>query len=1209
MITCLRQLGVTIEVAAHSHLNSEPTVTVTGCRGVFSLPPGETSLFVGNAGTAARFLTALLCYARFKPINAAGDANAQPLSLRSIKLHGVARMHQRPIADLTAALAAHGARIEHLQLPGALPLRITPLHQERYENSDRLIGGLSTGKLSLPGSVSSQYVSALLMAAVLAQQPNNDNAEASSVIEVQGDLVSEGYVALTVDTMQQFGVTVTADSDKRCYTVPALHTSSDLASSQSQSQVVTIEGDASAAVYPLCFAALSGGLVDVNVSPLSGQGDAGVAALLQRMGCDTQSVTPSSTAMTTVAAASQTTVTASEQLRTRLRGPPPLPLVATPAGVFLPPAPYTLPARHLLGLGEVDMSAQTDSFLAVAVVAAFAVGHTDIVNVANQRVKECDRVAAVVDGLRRLGLGAEELPTGVRVHGLRRLGEPAPSLPPIPASAHSSSGISESTAVTTAQASGAAMISAETTEHAHTDSLLPRKTYFDMNSAHGSNSNCESAAVPPPPFISAAATAPESVSAVIRCHGDHRVAMAFAAAGLRLPLVALSDHRCVGKTYPGFWDDINRNYDINANGSVLWNDLGSESDWTRPLPQGLGVGLKWDVSALVASLPALPGRFPVTSTSATAVTLRTVRCFDNATNSPSTDEGGGKDSVTVSVPVLTEAEKTAVLASLAHRETVFPAPLAALLSQEQDHSQLQSPSRMPQAQMRAHVAVTGMRGAGKTSLGRAAAHGTHRVFVDLDDEVAAYIISTVNNNANNDVGNNCISTLRNALIYAATISATLTAETITDVAIVTLGWPFFRLVELCVVRGIFSALCPQVRALISTANSDVPENALQCDWTSTVTAAAHSVTAASLPASPATVATHIPALDFVSVLARTPYPCITPGDLPFHPALVAPAHALCRRPRAAHALFTLGASALVACGGGVMTTQLARDTLMAAAAAPLPAEDTAAALAVAAAEGDAGANSIGVMLKTTAPHLAPVTVSVTATADSSSSATSSGPSRRVLGRVCIVHIERDEDDIVAALVRRDASKLIHTDAFKQFTNSGSVTAVIANNSDNTSAYRSQFLSRLPVYRAHATHVFTIAPGDRAWASLDLEFTGFVAAVTTPAAPTVRTLLGLSRDRGAVVAETRAVLREETNFLCFPLPSLWDLANSNNNRSSAVVNYYDSAPAQTELGSPVALSRAADALRKLTIASDAIELRADLWPSVQVRHMNKITYAL
>ena len=210
---------------------------IAGAGGVF--PEKKADLFLGNAGTALRPLTAALA-----------------LSEGEYFVSGVPRMHERPIGDLVDALRAIGARIDYHGKPGFPPLLIHPAKVR------------VAGPVPVKGDVSSQFLSAILMALPLTGR--------EAAIEVRGELVSKPYVEITLNVMRRFGVAVERDGWER-FRVPAARYSSP--------RRIFVEGDASSASYFLAAGALGGGPVRVEgVGRESIQGDVRFAEVLQAMG-------------------------------------------------------------------------------------------------------------------------------------------------------------------------------------------------------------------------------------------------------------------------------------------------------------------------------------------------------------------------------------------------------------------------------------------------------------------------------------------------------------------------------------------------------------------------------------------------------------------------------------------------------------------------------------------------------------------------------------------------------------------------------------------------------------------------------------------------------------------------------------------------------------------------------------------------------------
>jgi 3-phosphoshikimate 1-carboxyvinyltransferase len=210
--------------------------TVTGAGGAF--PVRKADLFLGNAGTAFRPLTAALAFC--------GGEYA---------LSGVPRMHERPIADLVDALRAMGARIDYLRTDGFPPLALHP-------------SKLKSENVRVRGDVSSQFLTALLMALPLSGR--------KSRIEVQGELISKPYVEITLNVMKRFGVEVSR-TGWRYFDVP-----SGVYRSPGK---ISVEGDASSASYFLAAGVIGGGPLRVEgVGRDSIQGDVRFTEVLERVG-------------------------------------------------------------------------------------------------------------------------------------------------------------------------------------------------------------------------------------------------------------------------------------------------------------------------------------------------------------------------------------------------------------------------------------------------------------------------------------------------------------------------------------------------------------------------------------------------------------------------------------------------------------------------------------------------------------------------------------------------------------------------------------------------------------------------------------------------------------------------------------------------------------------------------------------------------------
>jgi 3-phosphoshikimate 1-carboxyvinyltransferase len=236
MRAALKTLGIKID-------ETDGDCVVQGCSG--RLPNQQADLFMGNAGTAIRPLTAALAIL-------GGD----------YRLHGVPRMHERPIGDLVDGLRMVGAQVAYEQQEGYPPLKISP-------------GQIRTNELiKVRGDVSSQFLTALLMSLPLV-------AKNEICIEVIGELISKPYIDITLKLMKRFGVDVRNDNWQKFY-IPA-----NGGQPYSSPGTLYVEGDASSASYFLAAGAISQGPVRVTgVGRNSIQGDVAFADALNQMGAN-----------------------------------------------------------------------------------------------------------------------------------------------------------------------------------------------------------------------------------------------------------------------------------------------------------------------------------------------------------------------------------------------------------------------------------------------------------------------------------------------------------------------------------------------------------------------------------------------------------------------------------------------------------------------------------------------------------------------------------------------------------------------------------------------------------------------------------------------------------------------------------------------------------------------------------------------------------
>jgi len=305
MLNALASLGVKYTL---SDCGTE--CTVVGNNGFFSTDK-PLELFLGNAGTAMRPLCAAL---------AASEGE--------FVLTGEPRMKERPIGHLVNALSQLNADIEYLENKDYPPVKI--------------MGKALTGNtVTIDGSISSQFLTAILMIAPLLQTNTN--------IEIEGELVSKPYIDITLDIMSRFGITV-KNNDYQSFTVTG---------NQSYQAVdkYMVEGDASSASYFLAAGAIKGGEVTVHgIGKLSVQGDKYFADVLEKMGAE---------------------VTWNDES-------------------------ITVKGRPLTGI-DMDMNHIPDAAMTIATTALFAKGSTTIRNIYNWRVKETDRLSAMATELRKVG--------------------------------------------------------------------------------------------------------------------------------------------------------------------------------------------------------------------------------------------------------------------------------------------------------------------------------------------------------------------------------------------------------------------------------------------------------------------------------------------------------------------------------------------------------------------------------------------------------------------------------------------------------------------------------------------------------------------------------------------------------------------------------------------------------------------------------------
>jgi 3-phosphoshikimate 1-carboxyvinyltransferase len=366
LIEGLRELGAKIVLA-------EDGIFVYGMGG--KIKNSGKELFLGNNGTALRFLTALTC-----------------LGSGQYVLTGEKRLCERPVGALVDALRKMGADISCSN--NCPPVKINAQ-------------GLAGGKITLRNIESSQYVSALLLCAPYTRKGID--------LTLQGGVVSTPYIDLTIDVMRAFGANITR-KDQYAYHVKA----GDIY----QGIKYRVEGDASSASYFFLAAALLKKTIRVvGLNRQSKQGDVRLLDIMEKLGCHVQS----------------------DEGWVDVTG-------------------------KKLAEGDLtfDLNDMPDMVPTLAVLSAFRKGQTVITNVAHLRIKESNRLAAMVAELNRAGIQAKELPDGMVIQGGK---------------------------------------------------MRPAK---------------------------------------IETYNDHRMAMSFAIASLVVPGIKIIDKKCVNKSFPSFWEEMEK---------------------------------------------------------------------------------------------------------------------------------------------------------------------------------------------------------------------------------------------------------------------------------------------------------------------------------------------------------------------------------------------------------------------------------------------------------------------------------------------------------------------------------------------------------------------------------------------------------------------------------------------------------------------------
>src|SRR5262245_17835122 len=317
MHRALEALGVRVRADEASQ-----SFTVDGVDGQF--PAAEATLEIGNAGTAARFLTAAVALGR-----------------GTFVIDGSAAMRKRPIQPLLDGLKAIGVDAESREGTGCPPVVVRAR-------------GIAGGRARVRGDISSQYLSALLMAAPYAAHDVE--------LEIEGDLVSAPYVTMTMSTMHEFGVQAESLGDRRFRVASGQHY---------EGRRYAVEPDASGASYFFAAAAVTGSRVIVpRLGRRSAQGDLGLLDVLARMGCE----------------------------------------VAIEADTITVQGPARLRAV------EADFTRMGDVATTLMAIAPFADGPVTVRGIAQTHYEESDRPVAAATELRRMGLQVESAWDSVTIH-------------------------------------------------------------------------------------------------------------------------------------------------------------------------------------------------------------------------------------------------------------------------------------------------------------------------------------------------------------------------------------------------------------------------------------------------------------------------------------------------------------------------------------------------------------------------------------------------------------------------------------------------------------------------------------------------------------------------------------------------------------------------------------------------------------------------
>lgn len=328
--------------AAKINFDDKNNLFVQGSSGVFNTPKND--IYLGNSGTTSRFLTTLSCLSR-------SDLDSLDYTI----LRGDSRMSERPIGDLVKALRLFGFQIDYLGFENSLPIKI--------KSNLSFLGG----SIEVSYDTSTQFISSIMMCSPFA-------LNGVELILIGDHKNSKAFIDLTVKMMKSFGVEVKelCENGKTKYTIPR--------GKYINPTEYEIESDATAASYPLAFAALTGTTCTINnLGSKSLQKDAKFAVnVLKPMGC---------------------MVTQSDFL-TLVTGPP---------------------LGSLKPLGTINFLDMTDCFMTACVLASVAVNKnqtTTITEISNQNLKECNRIDCMILELSRFGIKCEKVTNGLKIYGI-----------------------------------------------------------------------------------------------------------------------------------------------------------------------------------------------------------------------------------------------------------------------------------------------------------------------------------------------------------------------------------------------------------------------------------------------------------------------------------------------------------------------------------------------------------------------------------------------------------------------------------------------------------------------------------------------------------------------------------------------------------------------------------------------------------------------